>query len=89
MTTLIDIVRRIDALDEEEVIFARQPWSSDSEAAVFRLTMDNKIPEEPIRMGLKYFLEVSVALELLDSPLREASFKDQCERIIQYAINDA
>jgi hypothetical protein len=68
---------------------AIQPWKLESEAALFRLTEDCRIPEEPAKQGLKYFLEVSTARELFDSSLRDASPEAQTERIIQYAINDA
>ncbi len=49
-------------------------------------------PEEPKRLGLKYFLEVHIAMDVLDDFIIEklhATTRQKCERLIEYAIYDA
>lgn len=90
--TLLKLVERLDKLEEEDVIFAREKWTPESQAAVFRLTKDYMVPEEPKRLGLKYFLEVHIALGALNGFILEkpqATVRQKCERLIEYAINDA
>ncbi len=90
--TLLTLVKKLNKLDEEDVIFAREKWTPESEAAVFRLTEDYKVPEEANRLGLKYFLEVHIALDVLDGFIRQkphATTRQKCERLIKYAIYDA
>jgi hypothetical protein len=40
--TLLKLVEKLDKLHEGDVIFAREKWTPESEAAVFRLTEDYK-----------------------------------------------
>ncbi len=90
--TLLTLAERLDKLEEEDVIFAREEWTPESEAAVFRLTEDYMVPEEPKRLGLKCFLEVHIALDVLDGFILEkphATTRQKCERLIEYAIHDA
>jgi hypothetical protein len=91
MKKLLELVEQLDALDEELVIFARPEWTCDSDAATFQLTSDDAIPEEPERLGLKYFLEVDIAREFLEDYTRgkRISARERCERLIQYATTDA
>jgi hypothetical protein len=90
--TLLKLVEKLDELEEEDVLFAREKWAPESEAAVFRLTEDYMAPEEPKRLGLKYFLEVHIALDVLDGFILEkphATTRQKCQRLIEYAIHDA
>ena len=90
--TLLKLVEKLDKLEEEDVIFAREKWTPESDAAVFRLTDDYRVPEESKRLGLKYFLEVHIALDVLDGFTLEkphATTRQKCERLIEYAIHDA
>lgn len=91
--TLYDIIADIKNIDTSLVIFAKEPWTLNSEA-ILLLQSDNAVYLEEIRFpGYKYFIEIDIALDFLNDwielfdkvPSREA----QCERIIQYAINDA
>ncbi len=50
------------------------------------LVFDEVDTTEP-RHGYEYFLEVDVAVEVL-SDLQNRSVPEQCDRLIQYAIND-
>jgi hypothetical protein len=90
--TLLTLVGKVDKLEEEDVIFAREKWTLESDAAVFRLTEDYMVPEEPKRIGLKYFLEVHIALDVLEGFILEkpdAATRQKCERLIEYSIHDA
>ncbi len=91
MRKLIDLVREIDAADEEAVIFVRPEWGPESDAALFPLTEDGHVTDEPIQLGLKYFLEVDIAREVLEefAGKPQASDLEKCERLIHYAIYDA
>ena len=91
MTTLLDLVENIDELNDEDVIFVRTEWSPRSEAALFKLTEDLRVPDEPKQLGLKYFLEVAVAREVLEgfASKPEATSIEKAERLIHYAILDA
>lgn len=91
MHKLIDIVAKLHELDREDVIFVKPEWSANSEADVFRLTADCRVPEEVTRLGFKYFLEVDVARQVMDEFVNRpaATLKDRCERLIHYVTHDA
>ena len=90
---LTEIIGRISEFDAEDTIFASEPWSEESSAMVAREASTGGPPAEGKAMGLKYFLEISVAKEFsedwaatLSSP---PSSRSLCERLIKYAIDDA
>lgn len=62
---LIELIRNLDALDEQSTICASQPWSDASEALADYEPEAGGIPAEAQRLGLKYFLEVFIARNLL------------------------
>jgi hypothetical protein len=90
---LIDIVADLKTYDEELTIYAKEPWSCDSEAVLAREPDAVEPPPEAAAIGAVYFIEVFVANEFLDgwraNQQRSVTTKEQCERLIQYAINDA
>jgi hypothetical protein len=57
VTTLAELVTRLDDLNDELVIFAVRPWDADSEAVA---VLDFEAPE-----GFSYVLEVPTAAETL------------------------
>jgi hypothetical protein len=90
---LIDVVSNLSSQDGELTIYATKPWTCDSLAVVGRAPDEGGVPGEPATLGAAYFIEVIVAAEFLEgwmatSP-RPRSDVDRCERLIQYAINDA
>ena len=91
MERLLDLIAKIDQLDDEDVIFVKQDISPTSEAGIFRLTSDYQIPEEVKTLGYHYFLEVDTIRQVLEEfrCYPGASIEEKCRRIIQYAINDA
>ncbi len=89
---LFELVLKVGDLNQEETIYAKQPWSSESEAVVRIEDEELLIPKDLELEGYDYFLEVDSALELKKDLIKAGSIKDDlsiCNRIIQYAINDA
>ena len=71
-------------------IYALEPWSCDSEAVVAKEPTDGGLPEIAAAQGMRYFLEVSVAKELLEGSERRHPFaRVNCDRLIGYAKYDA
>ena len=94
--TLQDIVRSIDGLDDADgalTIYAADPWTPSTSAIVVRQRDDGRIPDQAVAAGCRYFLEVSIALEVLAHfPIlrgHQPSEAEKCERLIEYAENDA
>lgn len=91
MERLLDLIARIDQLDEEDVIFLKHEFSPASAARIFRLAPEYRIPDEAKQLGYEYFLEVDTIKQVLEEfrfrP--DASVEEKCLRIIQYAVNDA
>ena len=91
MPKLLDLLATVDELDPEDVIFAKADWRPESEARVFRLTSDYRIPEEAKALGYDYFLEVDVVRQVLEE-FRErpnVTLEEKCARVIHYAMYDA
>lgn len=94
---LIELVERLAELDGEDTIYAREPWTEDSDAMVAREDPDRKpfgIPLEAAEAGMQYFLEVFIARdEVLEGWIASLDEKPTlaaiCRRLIEYAINDA
>jgi hypothetical protein len=93
MNKLLDIVRLLPSLDSDLTIYAVKPWTCESTAVVAPEPDDGGVPSEAQRNGAVYFIEVFIATEFLEGWLesegRKASAREQCERLIQYAVNDA
>ena len=91
--TLLEVVKNLSTCDDELTIYAGRPWDCDSQVVVAREPDQGGWPPEAKSCGALYFLEVSVAMEVLQGWLategRPISFREQCERLIQYATNDA
>ena len=93
MMTLKDIVEELAVLGDEATIYAAEPWASESKAVVAQEPPSGGLPEEAKASGLRYFIEVAIARDFLEgwaSTLGHApSAQESCDRLIQYAINDA
>ena len=93
MTTILDIVRDIDTLDPDLTIYARSPWTCESEAILAVEPEDGKTdPPEAVSKGVNYFIEVDIAKEFLDdwqnSVDRKIPLLERCERLVYYAEHD-
>lgn len=85
---LSDVLRNLASYDEEATIIAAEPWTPDSAASVH--VFDTGRVSEMARDGKTYFLEVAIARELRESWTdAQGDERAFCERVIQYAINDA
>jgi hypothetical protein len=90
---LIEAISKLASLDEADTSYASEPWAPDSEVVLAEQPESGGLPDEAKRHGLKYFLEVFIAREVLEGWLtnldNEPTLEDTCARIIEYAINDA
>jgi hypothetical protein len=93
MVKLIDIVANLSTYDAELTIYAAEPWACDTEAVVTQEPDTGELPPEAAALGASYFVEVFVANEFLEGWRRnerpDATVKEQCERLIHYAVHDA
>ena len=91
---LADIIARLSEFHEEDIIYAREPWTAEADAMIAREVEDNGLPPpEAIEAGLAYFLEIFIARELVEDWIdylgADPGAAAICERVIQYAIKDA
>jgi hypothetical protein len=90
---LSDVVLGLECFDQEDTIYASEPWTADSEAIVAREPVTGGLPPDAERHGLKYFLEVAIAHDFVDAwntELEEPpNLLERCGRLIEYAKNDA
>ncbi|MCA9641320.1 MAG: hypothetical protein H6718_06540 [Polyangiaceae bacterium] len=86
--TLTELVGRLPSLDDDAVICGRKPWVAEGEFVVVSFNEDYSIPLEVQDLGYVYFLEVSLARDVLssrqDEPLNAA-----VDLLLYYAEWDA
>lgn len=90
---LVDVVSGLDQLDESWTIYAKEPWSHDSQALVGEEPPEGGLPDVAESGELSYFVEVEIARNfilgwkrtLAGSPTNE----ETCHRLISYASSDA
>jgi hypothetical protein len=91
--TLFEIIRDINKFDEAGTIYVKEPWTCDSTAIVAIEPDSGGLPKEAESLGLDYFIEVVIARDFLSDWVAALciapSTREQCERLIKYAINDA
>jgi hypothetical protein len=91
--TLIELIRDLDSLDEGSTIYAAEPWAENSKAILGPEPEAGGLPTQAAKLGLKYFLEVFIAQDLLEGWTAnldaEPTLQEKCARIIKYAITDA
>jgi hypothetical protein len=91
--TLQETIARLAEFDESQTIYAARPWEPFSEAVVTTEPADRSLPAEAVRSGCHYFLEVFIASEFLQEWRvtlgREPSLLESCNKLIEYAQNDA
>lgn len=96
MKSLRDVVLWLQAARGDELsmktICLRKPWTAQAGARVVQLDEESRLPPDAQADGHMYFLEASVAREVLDvlrSRATPSSTDDACEVLIHYAENDA
>lgn len=91
--TLLDVVSQSDRFDDELTIYARKPWTRDAAAILEMEPEQGGLPARAAAGGFTYFIEIFVAAEFLGDRSRSLptrlSEQELCDRLIQYAINDA
>lgn len=85
-----DILQGIDDFSEEATILAQEPWSPSSRAVVREFPVDQPVAEM-IDEGRTYFLEVSIAREVIEDLRSGGGLMGAAlyERVIRYASDDA
>lgn len=90
---LVDVVATLSSFDQELTIYAKEPWTCDSDAIVAREPDGGGIPREARALGAVYFLEVfdatDIVADFIAMTQRATTNVEQCERVIRYAIDDA
>jgi len=90
---LIDVIRELESFDKEGIICATAPWTENSPAIVIVEPKARRLPAEAERLGMKYFLEVLIARDLLEDWIANVAspptLQEKCARLIKYAITDA
>jgi hypothetical protein len=87
---LTEIIEQLSTLPDETFICVRRPWGRTSDAVLVPFTPDLRIPNEVKECGFEYFLEVSVAAEILEPFLKVRPTPSQVfDFVLYYAENDA
>jgi hypothetical protein len=86
--SLREVVRTIAQIDDELTIYVAPEWSPDSRATIEREPEGGGLPPRAASSGMRYFLEVSVAKEVLEG-LKDLDLEGRTERLIRYAVTDA
>lgn len=91
--TLLEIIQKLETFDNESTIYADKPWIENSKALVLREPESGELPPEAKKLGLNYFLEVSIARDFLEDWAANLSTKPTIQqkfaRLLQYATHDA
>lgn len=81
---------QVQKLQDDEVIFAKKPWTLGSEAEVGPLDSDLRVPKVIVDRGFVYFLEANVAREVLEVfGDRESTPDERRALLMYYAEHDA
>jgi hypothetical protein len=88
--TLKEIIRELASSEDKATIYAREPWTEDSEAVVARGEAECT---RALQQGLMDFMGIRTAMEFLEgwfqSVPERPSVTEQCTELIHYARFDA
>jgi hypothetical protein len=89
MSSLVNLLSRLDDLDRDEVIHAARPWTRDSDAARLAEPDDGSAPS-----GLAYLLEVALVHDVAEvwsswRGGRRPTTEELADAVIHYAKHDA
>ena len=90
--TLADVAARLSEFDQTYTIYAAEPWMAASSAIVDYEPDEGGLPAETVTLGLSYFLEIEIANDVVDGWVSTQQQPDDaatCQRLIDYAVNDA
>ena len=89
--TLQEALNDIEKLGDDDVIFARKPWTLDTKAEVGHFDTGYRIPIEMASRGMEYFFEAHIAREEVLNGIKKYPLSD-AERnalVIYYAEFEA
>jgi hypothetical protein len=93
ITKLIEIVGELGVLEDDMTIYAAEPWTAESPAVVDMEPESGGVPASASEHGMTYLLEVLVARDFLHDWVaaqdKPPTLRQQCERLIRYAVDDA
>lgn len=86
-----EAIQSLDSLDVDSTIYAVEPWTASSNALVAKEPKERGLPVAVQERGMKYFLEVFIAREVLEDWVTDTvpTVAEKCDRLMQYAITDA
>ena len=91
--TLLEVVGELSDLDDQLTIYAQEPWNPTSLAVVAHEAEDGTWVQYRDGIAFSYFLEVFIALDFLKgweaNSAEPIGLPAKCNRLIEYAINDA
>ncbi|MBK0064899.1 MULTISPECIES: hypothetical protein [unclassified Acinetobacter] len=86
---LFQILLNISLYQDDEIIYVAQPWTLESEAKVLNASNQNLIQMNEHHLNFQYFLDISTAKEMLeDSQPQNVCYRDQCQRVIEYVLDE-
>ena len=86
LTETLNYIRSRDDFDDLMTVYVKTPWNRNSDAIIVPQPDDgNTAPIE----GHNYFLEVFIIKDFLEDLESSQVSVEACDRIIEYAINDA
>ena len=90
--TLLEVVQTLHQFNEDDTIYAVEPWACESAALVAEEPEEGGLPPRAKELGMSYFIEISFAIDFLEGWLSHQtepmSGRAKCERLIEYAIHD-
>jgi hypothetical protein len=86
---LVNGLQRIEQYSSEDILFVEEPWTIEANIQIIPDEQDLTVININGRK-YTYFLEVFIINELFeDLDGKNMTFEEKCQRIIEYAINDA
>jgi hypothetical protein len=95
MGQIVKLVECLADLDDEDTIYACEPWTEESDAMAAREQEGEPygVPPEAGKAGMTYFLEIFTSREVVEDWIASLDEKPTlnatCQRLIEYAIKDA
>ena len=87
--TLINYLQQLNQKSSEDILFVEVPWTIEANTQIVTAERDQTV----ININGKrytYFLEIFIINELFEDLDEEnMTFEKKCQRIIEYATNDA
>jgi hypothetical protein len=85
---LVEAVEKLSKLKRSHTLCVKRPWTADAECTV--VEFEGKVEKATKAAGFEYFLEVHVALEVLEVfGKRKPTLDEKVRVLLFYAENDA